>query len=191
MRWIGRDASEFLELFLAECPRWDHRPMSQHRSLSLPARSLRVAATILGLALIVAGFVPASANAASHVWIRNMVGDNFCLDSNSAGTVYVNPCQRGNRYQKWEHWNGGWARNVKTGRCLENPAFSFSAIRTRPCRQIGAQYWKNWRYGWFQRPAYASVSKGCLTVDGRRVWVSPCGDPFNPIEPVQWFTELA
>jgi hypothetical protein len=35
------------------------------------------------------------------------------------------------------------------------------------------------------------VSKGCLTVDGRRVWVSPCGDPFNPIEPVQWFTELA
>jgi hypothetical protein len=146
MRWIGRDASEFLESFLAECPRWD----------------------------------------------RNMVGDNFCLDSNSAGTVYVNPCQRGNRYQKWEFWNGGWARNVATRRCLENPSFSFSAIRTRPCAHVPAQYWKNWRYGWFQRPAYASVSRpGCLGVNGRRVSVSLCGDPFHPILPVQWFTELA
>lgn len=152
----------------------------------------RPVAAILGLALILAALTAAPANAASHLWIRNMVGDDFCLDSNSVGTVYVNPCQRGNAYQKWQHWNGGWARNVATGRCLENPAFSINAIRTRSCAYTGAQYWKNWRYGWFQRPGYAGAPRaGCLGVNGRRVFVTPCGDPFHPIAPVQWYTELA
>ena len=70
---------------------------------------------------------PASADA-SHRWIRNMVGEDFCLDSNAAG--------------------------------------------------VGAQYWRHWRYGWFQRPGYASVSRpGCLAANGRRVFVTTCDDP--------------
>ncbi len=166
--------------------------MPHAESAGLRAPSLRRAVLIVSLALIGAAFAAVSANAdASHRWIRNMVGDDFCLDSNAAGTVYVNPCQRGNAYQKWQFWNGGWARNVATGRCLENPSFSFGAIRTRPCAHIGAQYWQHWRYGWFQRLSYAGLRAGCLAVDGRRVYVALCGDPFHPIAPVQWYTELA
>ena len=109
--------------------------MPHAESIGLRAPSLRRAVLIVSLALIVAAFAAASANAdASHRWIRNMVGNDFCLDSNAAGTVYVNPCQRGNAYQKWQFWNGGWARNVATGRCLENPSFSFAGNPHPPLR---------------------------------------------------------
>jgi hypothetical protein len=141
------------------------------------------AAAILSALLIPLLLGPATAQADDrHRWIRNMVGDDFCLDSNAAG----------NNYQKWQHWNGGWARNVATGRCLENPTFTPYAIRTSPCSLVNMQYWQHWQRGWFQRPAWAGQpTAGCLTVDGRRVYVSLCGDPFNPFDSVRWYTELA
>jgi len=82
--------------------------------------------------------------------------NGWCLDSNARGSVYTNPCAGTgqNRYQQWIIWNGGWTKNVATGRCLEK-ADGSTEIRTRPCADVNSlTTWRHWGTpsvaGWYQ-----------------------------------------
>ncbi|WP_413802147.1 RICIN domain-containing protein [Streptomyces iranensis] len=57
-----------------------------------------------------------------YLWDRRgatirMANTNICLDSNSAGDVYMMECN-GGAYQKWTYPAGNYVRNVKTGKYL-------------------------------------------------------------------------
>lgn len=145
---------------------------------------------VLAGAMALASVVPASADAKPGLWIRNGVGAGFCLDSNARGSVYLNQCQRGNRYQLWQVWNRGWTRNVATGRCLEQ--VERQRVRTSPCAKRPTQYWRHWNGGWYQRPAYAGKPAACLAHanSAHGVMHSRCGDPYHPTAPVKWFVHL-
>lgn len=68
---------------------------------------------------------------------------DYCLDSNNRGSVYLGPCDEGNRNQRWseEKWRDGWVlRNVATNRCLSGGGYH---AKTYPCNADNAeQFWK-------------------------------------------------
>jgi hypothetical protein len=76
-------------------------------------------AAVLGLGLAGAGSAYADGGNIHH--IQHAVGGS-CLDSNTGGSVYFNPCQSGNGYQEWRFiyvTNGLWhIQDVNTGLCL-------------------------------------------------------------------------
>lgn len=117
--------------------------------------TLRAAIVVAALAVVA---LPATAQARPG-WIVNNASPYWCLDSNANtwhGDVYLNPCQSGNPYQLWESWEGGWTRNVATGRCLAAEAYGHPNFIFAPaCVWNGVQqHWRHWQGGWKQRQAY-------------------------------------
>jgi hypothetical protein len=121
------------------------------------------------------------------------VESSWCLDSNFDGDVYINPCQLGNRYQQWERWEGGWTRNVATGRCLSGGTwFAASNIYTSTCNaSFQFQWWVHWELGWYQRPAYHGYLSRCLArlpESLHDVIGLYCVDPRYAPNSQRWFT---
>ncbi|MFI7117960.1 RICIN domain-containing protein [Amycolatopsis sp. NPDC049868] len=92
--------------------------------------------------LVVAGW-PASADtqAATHNFVNFAYG--YCLDGNVGGLVYMNPCVRGNNFQKWT-WSGAipsrtTLKNVGTARCLSGN--SAGDVYTSPCDGAPNRTW--------------------------------------------------
>jgi hypothetical protein len=83
---------------------------------------------------------------------RRVVSPNggLCLDSNSAGAVYTNPCQEYNRYQMWE-WIvqpdnvHNQVRNIATGRCLGTPSNAPGRVNTVVCPRDDDYPYRLWR----------------------------------------------
>jgi hypothetical protein len=80
-----------------------------------------------------------------YVEIRTTNYVNYCLDSNSNGTTYDNPCSNGaNVYQLWlriPQSNGtNLLKNKATGRCLDGN--SNGTIYTNPCNS--ANVYQQW-----------------------------------------------
>jgi hypothetical protein len=95
---------------------------------------------------------------AAHASYENIVNNEsaWCLESNQAGDVYINPCQPGNDRQMWERWNAGWTRNVATGLCLRGDGhFNAASIHTAPCTWNEPRLnWLHWHGGWYQRASF-------------------------------------
>jgi hypothetical protein len=93
--------------------------------------------------LAVAG-QPASADeqAATHNFVN--LAYTYCLDGNTQGSVYMNPCNAGNNFQKWT-----WAsaipsvttlKSVGTGRCLSGD--SAGNVYASPCDGAPNRSWR-------------------------------------------------
>lgn len=108
------------------------------------------------------GFATISASPASALeW--TYIGTNFlrnwetgrCLDSNSPGAVYTNPCQQGNDYQKWQVYRverGDYDHvvlmNQATRNCLYIPddlGSGVSAVGCGPIIDIPVKPQIHWR----------------------------------------------
>ncbi|KAA9379659.1 ricin-type beta-trefoil lectin domain protein [Microbispora cellulosiformans] len=103
------------------------------------------------------------ASAATSYLLRNN-GSGDCLDSNASGNAYLNPCDSGNNFQRWEFVNANWGallKDVATGRCLDSNASG--SVYTNPCSTGNA--YQNW-----VQPSgnyYKNVATGlCLRVGG-------------------------
>lgn len=74
--------------------------------------------------------------------------DVHCLDSNSNGNVYTNPCWPGDQYQQWYRWGNdyqGTYQNVATKWCLDTAG---SSIFTWPCVGGPPNGYNTWRHGY-------------------------------------------
>jgi hypothetical protein len=96
-----------------------------------------------------------------------------CLDSNPDGGPHYGPCNVSDRGQQWIIWNGGWVKNIATGKCLVQ--YDNLRVDTETCRNVTWQYWRNWTPEWFQN-VYFGVELGCLVdvMNGIPADVGPC-----------------
>lgn len=53
----------------------------------------------------------------------------------------------------WEIWEGGWTRNVQTGRCLFGRNWP-DPVFTDRCVHTGFEFWRSWHGGWKQVPSH-------------------------------------
>jgi hypothetical protein len=162
-------------------------------------RSFTAAAAVL-LSIVASAVIVPNAHADGPYSIRNRSND-WCLDSNFLGFVYINPCNSGNPYQRWERWNGGWTRNVATGLCLGHlhSNGAWIDVRTTVCADHPSQFWVSWQGGWYQRPSSSwSPTLACLAIrvspdighpdppDGRDLTAYECGNPNVDDPPRGW-----
>ena len=103
----------------------------------------------------------------------------YCLDGNSAGSVYVNPCQvPGNKYQDW-NWTKWQAyspysgyyyfysiHSQATGRCLDSNAAG--DVYTNPCQAPGNAY-QDWYWG----PGHTSGAMFTDVATSLPLWGNP------------------
>jgi hypothetical protein len=81
----------------------------------------RVGGLVAAVGLIFGLGVGAAQASVTGVHLQHAT-DSYCLDSNSIGDVYFNPCQHGNTYQEWNITStstGYHVQDVGTGRCLD------------------------------------------------------------------------
>jgi hypothetical protein len=123
-------------------------------------------------------------------------GSNWCLDSNPAGDVYLNPCQPDSNAQLWERWDRGWTRNVATGLCLVGAGlFTPDSIHAAPCAWGDPQMnWLHWYGGWYERATFdangTSTPPECLSRvgAGHDVTGVECKNPTGPNPPAEeWY----
>lgn len=149
-----------------------------HKGICVFTRKLRAKLLVVGAALAAVGaLMPLSASAATATqtatataaaaspatvavgsgWFGMETPGGDCLDGNSAGSVYLNPCQvPGNKYQDW-NWTKWQAyspysgyyyfysiHSQATGRCLDSNAAG--DVYTNPCQAPGNAY-QDWYWG--------------------------------------------
>jgi hypothetical protein len=145
------------------------------------------------VALLVGAAGPTSEANATFRQIVN-VETAWCLVSDQAGDVLLNPCQAGNAGQLWERWNGGWTRNAATGLCLRGAGtFSAGSIHASACVWGDPlENWLHWHGGWYQRAAFGANPAECLSrLTGSEPDVTgvACQNPTGPNPPAQlWYT---
>jgi Ricin-type beta-trefoil lectin domain len=100
--------------------------VTRFRAFSSRRRGLTAGAAILGTTALTVGLTVAPASAGSTyqqtgTWQDYQTG--LCLDGNSSGAVYTNPCN-GDAYQKWGVWlttdNTNNFQSQQTGLCLDS-----------------------------------------------------------------------
>ncbi|MEU4196962.1 RICIN domain-containing protein [Kribbella sp. NPDC026611] len=143
----------------------------------------------IACSVVVAGLIIGTAAPASAGLDYNQIGNDegYCLDSNAAGDVYLNPCDPRNPYQQWHIWNGGWTKNVATGRCLQaDTYFAPEAIHTEYCLSESSQHFLHWQHGWYQRVWYQDwYPREAVCIARLAGWVHevtgvPCLNPSSP-----------
>lgn len=155
-----------------------------------------VLGVLAGALLLVA--LPASAHANPvkivNRQVLNDIRQYWCLDSNRAGFVYINPCANGreNPHQLWDRWEGGWTRNVATGMCLTNKPLGEGAFdaRTVGCVNHPSQFWRSWNGGWYLSPASWFSPDSCLGRTFGDVHDTTMYGCFNPNQldpPLNWY----
>lgn len=88
--------------------------------------------------------ISAASSVASASTRREIIKDyktGRCLDSNTHGSAYTQPCNGGS-YQKWYQVNtsnGFILKNAKTGRCLDSN--THGSLYTQPCNGGSYQVW--------------------------------------------------
>ena len=106
-------------------------------------------AAMFGIGVFNAG----SASATQVSFHIQHIQAGYCLDSNSAGSVYMNPCQADNQYQQWRYiWYsnvGAYAiQDVMTGRCLNSSSSGLGTIPTCGGLVSYGQWWNVWSGNW-------------------------------------------
>ncbi|RIV37750.1 RICIN domain-containing protein [Micromonospora radicis] len=118
--------------------------MTRHTEARAFRRWLRRGFTVLAATAAAGTVLVAPAQAANTVSAFGSAMTGRCLDSNSAGQVYTNPCGSGNNYQTWELIRSPLGhhllRNIATGLCLDSNAAG--NVYTRPCDGYNA--YQNW-----------------------------------------------
>ncbi|WP_155342281.1 RICIN domain-containing protein [Acrocarpospora corrugata] len=96
---------------------------------------------------LVATVAAIPANAATYYLFHNL-NTVECLDSNSGGSAYANPCNAGNNFQLYAYVSTTWGYLIQsnaTGRCLDSNASGLAY--TNPCSSGNA--YQNWqRVNW-------------------------------------------
>ena len=141
-------------------------------------RAMASVAVAASLAALVA--LPNQAEAATRSTMIQNVGNSYCMDGNSNGTLYMRPCQNGNAYQ-WFEINEYTPRNgavnikikqikhKKSGRCLEGTGGGPS-VYLFPCEENPRQEWRtSGDQRWFN-----DSKEYCLDADSNHVYLLRC-----------------
>jgi hypothetical protein len=119
----------------------------------------------------------------------------YCLDGNSAGSVYMNPCQvPGNHYQDWDwtEWKAyspysGYyyfysIKSQGTGRCLDSNVLADGDdgdVYTNPCQAPGNSY-QDWYWTPDSTPDFAEFTDVATTLS---LWGFPGAAVDTAIKP--------
>ncbi|MEV1062060.1 RICIN domain-containing protein [Streptomyces sp. NPDC050263] len=117
--------------------------------LGLSSRRRWTGALAVTLSLGFAFMNANTASAAGGIYVKTDILRNWetgrCLDSNSVGQVYTNPCDQGNDYQRWTVVYKGHSAfdevqivNKATQRCLYSNDYPSLVLATVPCEGVGA-----------------------------------------------------
>jgi Cytolethal distending toxin A/C domain len=128
--------------------------------------------------------------ARSTLFHLHWLGGNYCLDSSSAGQVYLNPCRSYNNFQKWSElyfpkWSGAATiqihlRNSATGHCLDSVG---AQVYTRPCQTYdNSQTWETLAAGNNVPVKFKNLATGlCLQILQGRVVLGSCHPPEHAV----------
>jgi Ricin-type beta-trefoil lectin domain len=135
--------------------------------------------------------------ARSTLFHLHWLGGNSCLESSSAGQVYLNPCRSYNNFQRWSElyfppWSGAATiqihlQNSATGRCLDSvggQVYSVGAqVYTRPCQTYdNSQTWETRAAGNNVPVTFKNLATGlCLQILQGRVVLGSCHPPEHAV----------